>query len=71
MADVSADFVLFLDSILENANSFKDNLSKYFFDVLNLQLNETRTKVSAYKEDLIHFLGLLIKTQGKRLKRVR
>jgi len=29
MADVSADFVLFLDSILENANRFKDKLSKY------------------------------------------
>lgn len=61
MEQVSEDFLLYLNSNLKNANSFKDNLSKYFSDVLNLQLNETMTKVTAYTEDLIHFLGLIIK----------
>lgn len=51
------DFILFLDSNFETAQSFKEKLSKYLSDELNLQLNETKTKITATKDDIIHFLG--------------
>ena len=47
---------LFLVCKWETAESFKDKLSKYLYDELNLQLNVTKMKVTANKEDLIHFL---------------
>lgn len=54
------DFILFLDSDHETAQSFKEKLSKYLSDELNLQLNETKTKITSTKDDLVHFLGHLI-----------
>lgn len=52
------DFILFLDSNLATAEGFKEKLSRYLTEGLNLQLNETKTKVTATK-DLVHFLGHL------------
>jgi len=54
------DFVLFLDSKLETALFFKEKVSNFLFDELKLQLNETKTKITATKDELIHFLGYLI-----------
>jgi group II intron reverse transcriptase/maturase len=63
------DFILFLDSNLETANGFKDKLSKYLSNELNLQLNETKTKVTATTDDLIHFLGHLITKRKVRVEK--
>jgi hypothetical protein len=63
------DFILFLDSNLETANSFKEKLSKYISNELNLQLNETKTKITATKDDLIHYLGHLITKRKVRVEK--
>ena len=63
------DFVVYLDSNLETALIFKEKLSKFLSDELNLQLNETKTKVTATKDDLIHFLGHLITKRKVRVEK--
>jgi group II intron reverse transcriptase/maturase len=63
------DFILFLDSDLETAYGFKEKLSKYLSNELNLKLNETKTKITATKDELIQFLGHLITKRKVRVEK--